>query len=414
MSEYNVILGNRNPIKMWTKGLEDAPEPKALRQITNIANMPFIHKHVAVVPDYHLGKGATIGTVIATKGAVIPAAVGVDIGCGLNAIKTDLNAKDLPDDLHRLRSMIEAAIPHGRTNHGQRGDRGAWGVTPKEVQYQWDTHLAEGYARIIERHPNINKKRGLEAQNTHQHLMSLGGGNHFLELCLDENESVWITVHSGSRGIGNRIGTAFIEKAKEEMAKYFIELADPDLSYLVKQSSLYDDYVFAVSWAQKFAHINRNLMLDAMLKQLALFVGKPLIAQQQVISCHHNYINMENHFGQNVLVTRKGAVSAQEGEWGIIPGSMGTSTFIVKGKGNPESFCSCSHGAGRRLARGEAFRTITLEQHAKAMEGIECRLDAEILDESPACYKDINKVMAAQESLVDIVHTLRQIVNVKG
>lgn len=395
------------PIKTWIKGVD--VEDQARDQLANVASMPFIHKHVAVMPDVHWGRGATVGSVIATKGAVIPAAVGVDIGCGMMAVRTTLRAEHLPDSLRETRSAIEAAVPHGRTNNGKAGDRGAWGDrAPDGHAARWGT-LADAYDDILEKHPKAR------AFNTWNHMGTLGTGNHFIEVCLDEDGFVWAMLHSGSRGVGNKIGMYFIEQAKREMEKYFIDrfLPDQDLAYLVEHTELFNDYVEAVHWAQEYAAENRRAMMDATLAAMRATLPAFEVTDTAV-NCHHNYVSRENHFGANVLVTRKGAVRAREGDLGIIPGSMGTGSFIVRGKGNADSFCSCSHGAGRKMSRGQAKKTITLEQHVAAMTGIEGRLDEGVIDESPAAYKDIGAVMAAQDDLVEIVHRLRQVVNVKG
>ena len=412
--DYNLRMGKK-PIKMWTKGIE--VEDDAVKQLYRLSNMPFIHRHVAVMPDCHVGMGATIGTVLATKGAVIPAAVGVDLGCGMNAVRTNLKAHHLPDNLHDLRTAIEARVPHGRSNNGAKGDVGGWSETPQYVADVWRSNpddrfsLASRYNKILTKHPKAS------AYNTVSHLGTLGTGNHFIELCLDEHDNVWVMLHSGSRGPGNKIGSYFIEKAKEEMSRYFIDkfLEDKDLSYLVEHTEIYGDYVEAVEWAQDFATLNRKIMMENVLHTVFNYLNYPEpMKLEEVISCHHNYIAKENHFGSNVIVTRKGAVRARLGDWGIIPGSMGTGSFIVRGLGNKESFCSCSHGAGRKMSRGQANRSISLEDHAKAMVGIECRLDSNVLDESPAAYKDIHAVMEAQKSLVEVVYKLRQVLNVKG
>ncbi len=407
MSDFEVHQSpGEAPIKTWTKGVQI--ENEALAQLHNVAKLPFIHKHVAAMPDVHWGMGATIGSVIASKGAIVPAAVGVDIGCGMMAVRTTLRAEHLPDNLHATRLDIEAAVPHGRTDNGGANDRGAWGELPPEAEERW-APLADRYAAIIAKHPKA------KAYNSARHVGTLGTGNHFIELCIDEDDFVWAMLHSGSRGAGNKIGMYFIEKAKEEMRRYFIDkfLPDEDLAYLVERTELFDDYVNAVEWAQDFALENRKAMMQATIAAIHKTLPD-FDVTEMAVNCHHNYVARENHFGTNVLVTRKGAVRAREGDLGIIPGSMGTGSFIVRGKGNPESFCSCSHGAGRAMSRGAAKKAISLEQHAEAMKGIEARLDADVIDESPAAYKDIGAVMAAQQSLVDIVHRLRQVVNVKG
>lgn len=397
------------PLKLWDS--HGAFEEGAMDQLRNVAKLPFIHRHVAGMPDVHWGMGATVGSVIATKGAIVPAAVGVDIGCGMMAVQTTLRAENLPDNLHQVRSDIEAAVPHGRTDNGGKSDRGAWGdQLPENAANRW-VSLAERYDAILEKHPKA------KAFNTYQHMGTLGTGNHFIEVCLDEGGRVWVMLHSGSRGAGNKIGSYFIEAAKREMERYFIDrfLPDKDLAYLVEHTELFDDYVEAVAWAQDYALANREVMMDAVLGAMYRTLSVPsFTVTSMAVNCHHNYVARENHFGANVFITRKGAVRARKGDLGIIPGSMGTGSFIVEGLGNHESFCSCSHGAGRKMSRGQAKKSITLEQHAKAMQGIEARLDADVLDESPAAYKDIGAVMEAQGDLVTIKHRLRQVVNVKG
>ncbi len=394
------------PIKSWTVGVPF--DAKAKQQLRNIASLPFIHKWVAAMPDVHLGKGATIGSVIPTVGAVIPAAVGVDIGCGMMAVKTDMVASDLPDSLARMRSAIEQAVPHGRSLSRGKRDVGAWHDLPKPVVNAWKGHLAERFSRLSEKHPVLKN-----TNNVH-HLGTLGTGNHFIEVCLDEQQAVWIMLHSGSRGVGNRIGTHFIEMAKKDMQRMFIQLPDKDLAYLVEGSEQFEHYVEAVSWAQEYARINRELMMQSTLTAVATVMNRPVLGELQAVNCHHNYVAREQHFGAEVLLTRKGAVSARAGELGIIPGSMGARSFIVRGLGNAESFCTCSHGAGRVMSRTEAKKRVTLAEHEAATQGVECRKDAGVVDETPAAYKDIDAVMAAQRDLVEIVHTLKQVVCVKG
>jgi tRNA-splicing ligase RtcB len=401
------IPSTNAPIKAWTEGVP--VEDKALDQLRAIAGLPFIYKHVAAMPDVHWGLGATIGSVIATKGAVIPAAVGVDIGCGMSAQRTTLTASDLPDDLGALRSAIEASIPHGRTDNGGANDQGAW-REPTEHGRRAFSLLSDRLDQITSKHQAIRKS----ADRAILHAGTLGGGNHFVEVCLDEDDRVWVMLHSGSRGVGNRIGTYFIERARKEMERYFINLPDKDLAYLVDGSELFGDYVQAVGWAQDYAMVNRTLMMAAALEALTQAVFKPFTCDCSAVNCHHNYVSRERHFGADVLLTRKGAVSAKAGELGIIPGSMGAKSFIVEGKGNRDSFCSCSHGAGRKMGRNEAKRQFTVEDHAAATAGVECRKDADVLDETPAAYKDIDAVMAAQSDLVSIRHTLKQVVCVKG
>lgn len=396
------------PIKAWNQGVDF--DSGTYKQLQNIAALPFIHKHVAAMPDAHVGIGATVGSVIASKGAIVPAAVGVDIGCGMCAWKLSLKASDLPDNLAQVRADIEAAVPHGRTDSGGANDKGTFTIKTiiEDNLVRWD-RLYQRYDALTAKHPRAKSRKTFEALGT------LGTGNHFIELCLDENDDVWVMLHSGSRGLGNRIGTYFIDKAKEEMRRYHIDkfLPDADCAYLVEHTEIFDDYVEAVELAQDFAMENRKAMMVQTLAALRKTLPEFSVTET-AINCHHNYISKENHFGENVFITRKGAVRARKGDLGIIPGSMGTGSFIVRGLGNTESFCSCSHGAGRKMSRTQAMKCITIEDHIKATEGVECRKDAAVLDESPAAYKDVNAVMAAQDDLVEIVYRLRQIVNVKG
>lgn len=399
-----VINEGKHLIKAW---VDHVPlDEGAKKQLLNIASMPFIHKHIAVMPDVHWGMGATVGSVIATKGAVIPAAVGVDIGCGMMALKTTLKASDLPENLKDVRALIEKAVPHGRTDNGGKSDWGAWHNIPKHHADVWEKELLPQFKKIIAKHPEA------EGKNTVNHLGTLGTGNHFVEVCLDEDQNVWIMLHSGSRGIGNRFGMYFIELAKKDMRKWMINLPDQDLAYLPEGTDNFDDYFEAVSWAQNFARLNRELMMANIVA--ALRTKFTFETAEVCVNCHHNYVSRENHYGENVIVTRKGAVRAREGDLGIIPGSMGAKSYIVRGKGNPESFHSCSHGAGRVMSRGQAKKNISLEDHALATAGVECRKDEDVLDESPAAYKNIDAVMESQKDLVEVVHTLKQVVCVKG
>lgn len=414
--------GGHSMIKMWDgahmgNGFEEA----AMEQLRRTADLPFIHKHVAAMPDTHMGYGATVGSVVATKGAIVPAAVGVDIGCGMIAVETNIKADQLPDNLYDFRAEIERRVPHGRSSGNVQLDVGSWNSTddiPKAYvddffhgKYDLNTRLSD----ILKKHPKLDRTRDRAAQ----HIGTLGTGNHFIELCLDEKQALWVMLHSGSRGVGNAIGNHFIDAAKEEMERYFIHtLEDKDLSYLVEHTSVFDDYVEAVGWGQDYAMFNREMMMTAVIDALHAMVQRKKIPDflilNEAINCHHNYVERENHFGANVWVTRKGAVRAREGDLGIIPGSMGAKSYIVRGLGNKESFCSCSHGAGRVMSRTQGIKNITVEEHVEAMKGIEARLDAGVLDESPANYKDIDNVMEAQRDLVEPVATLRQIVNVKG
>ena len=393
------------PIKLWTRGVP--VDDKARAQLTRAAQMPFVFRHVAAMPDVHVGIGATVGSVIPTKGAVIPAAVGVDIGCGMMAARTSLTANDLPDSLEGIRSAIEQAVPHGRVVGRGKRDNGSWGSPPPAIVEAWAT-LAGRFERLTDKHPRLKNTNNLV------HLGTLGTGNHFIELCLDEAGQVWVMLHSGSRGVGNAIGSFFIELAKQDMRKWFVNLPDEDLAYFPEGTDHFDDYVEAVGWAQDFAALNRRMMMANVIGALRGRIAKPFDAELEAVNCHHNYVTRENHFGENVLVTRKGAVRAAKGVMGIIPGSMGAKSFIVRGLGNAESFDSCSHGAGRVMSRTQAKKAVTLEEHIADTEGVECRKDAGVIDETPRAYKPIEAVMAAQADLVEIVHTLKQVVCVKG
>lgn len=403
---YNIIQDSKGvPIKMWTKGVP--VDEKSKDQLLKTAQMPFIYKWMAVMPDVHVGIGATIGSVIPTKGAIIPAAVGVDIGCGMMASRTTLTASDLPDNLFALRTELERLIPHGMTkNRGQR-DRGSWANPSERVDAVW-SELVTDFDYICAKHPRLKNT------NNRTQLGTLGTGNHFVEICLDEHQQVWIMLHSGSRGVGNAIGSYFIDLARKDMQKHFINLPDKDLAYLVEGTEHFDDYWFAVGWAQRFAMKNRELMMEAAVQALRIIINKPFNAKVEAVNCHHNYVDKEEHFGQEVLVTRKGAVRARLGEYGIIPGSMGAKSFIVKGKGNQESFCSCSHGAGRVLSRTAAKKQFTVEDQIAQTQGVECRKDEAVIDEIPSAYKPIEDVMKAQIDLVEVVYTLNQVVCVKG
>jgi len=404
MTAHEVVSGGGVPIFAWTRGV--AIEDQAREQLLNISRLPIVFHHVAVMPDVHFGIGATVGSVVATQGAIIPAAVGVDIGCGMMAFETTLPARQLPDSLAALRTAIERAVPHGRTANGGRGDRGAWHDIPPPAAAAW-RELADDYDALVAKHPKVG------GGNSTNHLGTLGTGNHFIEVCLDDTDHVWFMLHSGSRGVGNRIGTYFIELAKRDMRHHVRNLPDEDLAYLREGSEHFADYLDGVEWAQRFARANRALMMDAVIAaaraQLPAFELGAL-----AVNCHHNYVARERHFEHDVLVTRKGAVRAGAGDLGVIPGSMGAKSYIVRGKGNPNAFCSCSHGAGRAMSRGEAKRRFTLDDHARATAGIECRKDAGVIDETPMAYKPIVAVMAAQGDLVEVVRELRQVVCVKG
>jgi tRNA-splicing ligase RtcB len=393
------------PVKMWTRGVP--VEDEARKQLANAARLPVVFKHIAAMPDVHLGIGATVGSVIPTLKAIIPAAVGVDIGCGMMAAKTTLRAQDLPDNLGPLRSAIERAVPHGRAPKGWSRDEGAWEHPPESVDQVWAT-LADEFDALCEIHPRLKKT------NNRKHLGTLGTGNHFIEVCLDEEGAVWFMLHSGSRGVGNAIGTHFIELAKKDAERHERNLPDMDLAYFEEGAQYFGDYVRAVSWAQQFAQRNREVMMTNLIATVRKVITKPFESHVEAVNCHHNYVQMERHFGEDVFVTRKGAVSARKGQMGIIPGSMGARSFIVRGLGNPESFDSCSHGAGRVMSRTKAKKMFTLDDQIKATEGVECRKDVDVIDEIPMAYKDIDAVMAAQRDLVEVVHTLKQVVCVKG
>lgn len=394
----------KSMIKMWADGVP--VEPAAIEQLKKTASLPFVHRWVAAMPDVHVGIGATVGSVVATDKAIVPAAVGVDIGCGMMAFQTNVVANDLPDSVDGLRTMIEATIPVGRTDHGGENDRGAWKTRPTFVDSAWAKLLPE-WTAIVEKHPVL--ARGASSSQ----LGTLGSGNHFIEVCLDGEDRVWLMLHSGSRGPGNRVGSYFIETAKREMERYYITLPDKDLSYLVEGTQIFDDYVKGVHWAQEYARTNRELMMGLVLEALRSLIPSAEV-EGMTVNCHHNYVARENHFGRNVWVTRKGAVRARVGDFGIIPGSMGARSYIVKGLGNADSFMSCSHGAGRTMSRNRARGTFTIDDHAAAVAGISCRVDADVIDETPMAYKDIDAVMAAQTDLVEPVVQLRQILCVKG
>lgn len=389
------------PIKIYTTDIDQG----ALQQLRNLAQLEFVHSHIAVMPDVHVGIGATVGSVIPTKSAIIPAAVGVDIGCGMNAVRLSLSASDLPDSLKTLRLAVEQQVPVGFNMH-------------KQVQAKMSTldPLAKRLKNITDKHPGLLKMlKGFDRTWAKQ-LGTLGGGNHFIELCLDEDKDVWVMLHSGSRGIGNCIGRYFISLAKKERQSRFGHVPDRDLAYFAEGSDSFADYIEAVEWAQDYAMQNRREMMRLVIGALqSPQSGLPRFQlTKEAINCHHNYVNEEVHFGEQVYVTRKGAISANAGELGIIPGSMGAKSFIVRGRGDSQSFCSCSHGAGRRMSRSKAGRTFTVDELKAQTEGVECRKDKGVLDEIPSAYKDIDEVMANQTDLVEVVHTLKQVVCIKG
>lgn len=393
-----ITEGVQRPVKIWTDEIDE----KAKQQLANVASLPFIHHHVAAMPDVHVGIGATIGSVIATHKAIIPAAVGVDIGCGMAAVRTSLTADDLSEkSLRQVFDQISRDVPVGMAGH-----------TDKTALYDRAKPFDEGLKRIAAKHPDITKHFA-KANHWVVQLGSLGGGNHFIEICLDESNRVWIMLHSGSRGIGNAIGSYFIDVARKDMTRHFINLPDRDLAYFPEGTDHFEDYVEAVHWAQEYAAANRDAMLDLIL--VAMRQAFPAFTvTDEVVNCHHNYVAMENHFHENVWVTRKGAIRARDGDLGIIPGSMGAKSYIVRGKGNRDSFCSCAHGAGRKMSRTQAEKQFNEADLATQTEGVICRKDKGVVDEIPGAYKDIDTVMANQSDLVEVVHTLKQVVCVKG
>lgn len=393
-----LIENGRVPVKIFTDDLE----PHARQQLANVAQLPIVFGHVAAMPDVHAGIGATVGSVIPTRRAIIPAAVGVDIGCGMSAVRLSLKAEQLPDGLAHLRTAIESTVPVGFDEHGEA-----------DARRDACASLAPRLTEIVRKHPEIAKMQRDHKNKWVRQIGSLGGGNHFVELCVDESRHVWIMLHSGSRGIGNCIGRYFIAHAREAMLKHDAHLPDSNLAWFDEGSKLFADYVEAVGWAQDYAFANRRELMDliagALRRELPAFA-----ATREAINCHHNYVAQEEHFGERVYITRKGAISARKGELGIVPGSMGARSFIVRGRGNPESFCSCAHGAGRRMSRAEAKRRFSRADLAAQTEGVECRKDRGVIDEIPGAYKDIDRVMADQTDLVEVVHTLKQLVCVKG
>jgi tRNA-splicing ligase RtcB len=398
MPIQKVIKKGKVPVNIYTSDIDHG----AYDQLAKIAELPFIHSHIAAMPDVHKGIGATVGSVIPTRGAIIPAAVGVDIGCGMNAVRLSLNASQLPDNLKPVRHAIEDAVPVGFAMH-------------KTVKARRSTlqALDGGLEAILAKHPTIGKMVKQLSRTWSQQVGTLGGGNHFIEVCLDENNDVWIMLHSGSRGIGNVIGRYFIQLARKDIARLQRNLPDKDLAYFDEGTEHFDDYVFAVHWAQDYAMWNRREMMRMTVDALKSVLPEFTVTKE-AINCHHNYVAIENHFGADVFLTRKGAISARDGELGIIPGSMGAKSYIVKGKGNANSFCSCSHGAGRTMSRTAAKKAFTTGDLKSQTSGVECRKDAGVIDEIPGAYKDIDTVMENQTDLVEIVHTLKQVVCVKG
>jgi tRNA-splicing ligase RtcB len=397
-----IDAGNGKFIKAWKQGVPF--DDNTIEQLKLTAQLPFVYKYIAAMPDAHLGSGSTIGTVLPTLGAVCPAAVGVDIGCGMFAQKLDLKRTEVTKELGILRHAIEKAVPHGRTNNGAEGDRGAWFNVPDDIQKTWDTQFGNDYFDICMMDPEA------KAKSTAKHLGTLGTGNHFIELSEDEEGYVWLVLHSGSRGLGNKIGTYFTKVAQELNDKFFISLPHRDLAYLPTDTAEFHRYRKAVEFAQRFAWSNRLIMAKNILKA----IGFDPFPDTEPVHCHHNYISWERHFGQNVMITRKGAVRADEGMLGIIPGSMGARTYIVRGLGNRDSFCTCSHGAGRKMSRTQAEKQFTVDDVVASTQGVECDKSSGVLDEIPGAYKDIEAVMAAQADLVEPVARLKQFICVKG
>ena len=392
----------RVPVRIWTHDIEH----EAIQQLLNVASLPIVHGHIAAMPDVHAGKGATVGSVIPTRQAIIPTAVGVDIGCGMNAVCTTLRAADLPDSLRKLRSAIEAAVPTGFNQHPASRMRGS------QLQ-RVGRALSDRLDAIVGKHPGVMKMQRRFNETWLCQIGTLGGGNHFIEVCLDEADRVWIMLHSGSRGIGNVLGRYFIAAARKDMQRHRVNLPDKDLAYLSEGSVLFDDYVDALEWAQDYARINRSQMLAAV--TAALRTELPAFRfESEAIDCHHNYVAQEEHRGETLFITRKGAISARMGELGIVPGSMGAKSHIVRGLGNAASYASCSHGAGRRMSRSAAKRRFSRFDLEAQTTGIECRKDGGVLDEIPGAYKDIDQVMENQRDLVEVVHTLKQVLCIKG
>ena len=386
------------PVKVYTGEVE----PAARQQLVNISRLPIVHHHVAAMPDVHLGIGATVGSVIPTKSVIIPAAVGVDIGCGMMATRLSLSANELEEtSLKKVFSQIARDVPVG---FGQHPDRDARTDAAKRFQKE--------LRKILEKHAGIEKRVGRNSSWVHQ-LGTLGGGNHFIEVCLDEADRVWVMLHSGSRGIGNAIGSYFIELAKKDAERNNVALPDRDLAYFPEGARHFDDYVEAVGWAQDYARANREEMMDLVLGAMRRHLPSFEVTDEAV-NCHHNYVERETHYGERVWVTRKGAIRAGTGELGIIPGSMGARSYIVRGKGSAESFHSCAHGAGRKMSRNAAQKCFSVEDLETQTEGVICRKDKGVIDEIPGAYKNIDEVMANQSDLVDVVHTLKQVICVKG
>lgn len=398
MPVKQTLTGQRIPVKIWTDDVDE----RSAQQLLNIAAMPFVYHHVAAMPDVHLGIGATIGSVIATRKAIIPAAVGVDIGCGMLACQLSLSGNDVDEkSLKKVFDQIGRDVPVGRAQH-----------TGAHAQADAAKPFEAGLKLLMQKHPELLRSFGKSSNWVYQ-MGTLGGGNHFIEVCLDENDRLWVMLHSGSRGIGNSIADYFIRLARADMERLTLSLPDRDLAYFSEGSEHFDDYVEAVHWAQEYAFRNRQCMLDLILRGMRRHLP-PFFVVDRIVNCHHNYVAIERHYGEDLYVTRKGAIRAGEGDFGIIPGSMGTRSYIVRGKGEPESFHSCSHGAGRRMSRTAAQKQFTEDDMARQTRGVICRKDRGVIDEIPGAYKDIDAVMANQSDLVDVLHTLKQVLCVKG
>jgi len=394
-------------VRLWTGDME--VEQQALQQIRNISTLPILAGHIAIMPDVHYGMGATVGSVIPTKGAIIPAAVGVDIGCGMVAMRTELTASDLPDSLKAVRHQIERDVPVGFNYHRDMVTPGKQGLQGMALKRRIDNLVPRFDAlQIMARVGKFDHKR------MWNQLGTLGGGNHFIELCLDETQRVWIMLHSGSRNVGKTVGEAAVATARELARKNEVHLPDRDLAWFDQGTPEFDEYVTALAWCQEYAALNRDIMLHLVKRALEHGLGRTIDARVEAINCHHNYANLEEHFGETIWVTRKGTVSAKAGQLGIIPGSMGVKSYIVRGRGHADAYASCSHGAGRRMSRGEAKRRFSREDLVEQTAGVECRKDGGVIDEIPGAYKSIDDVMDAQSDLVEIVHTLKQVLCVKG
>lgn len=403
--ELKNLFGNN--VRFWTGSM--SVEDAAVKQLHNISQLPILAGHIAVMPDVHMGKGATVGSVIPTLTAVIPSAVGVDIGCGMVAVRTGLMASDLPESLARMRAAIERAVPVGFAYHQDLLSIGHEGVAASVLQTRYDGLMAGFHGLSL-----FTGIGHFDAKRMTQQVGTLGGGNHFIELCLDESQRVWVMLHSGSRNVGKTVGEAAMEAAKHHVKDIGVELVDKDLAWLDDGTKAFDEYTTALSWAQDYARLNRDVMLHLVIQAIEREMGRKLNITDEAVNCHHNYLSKEEFGGRSVWVTRKGAVSARKGQMGIIPGSMGAKSFIVCGKGHEAAYCSCSHGAGRKMSRSAAKRLFTDLDLAAQTAGVECRKDIDVVDEIPAAYKDIDEVMAAQSDLVEIKHTLKQVLCVKG